>query len=47
MGYREYRAEKKAEKLSSAVKAELENFKRFIEERGVADGAWRGTVENG
>ncbi len=30
-----------------AVKAELENFKRFIEERGVADGAWRGTVENG
>jgi uncharacterized membrane protein len=29
-----------------AVKAELENFKKFIESRGSADGAWRGTVEN-
>jgi len=29
-----------------AVKAELENFKKFIEEQGTADGAWRGTVEN-
>jgi len=28
------------------VKAELENFKKFIESRGTADGAWRGTVEN-
>ena len=28
------------------VKAELENFKRFIEAKGAADGAWRGTVEN-
>jgi uncharacterized membrane protein len=28
------------------VKAELENFKKFIEARGTADGAWRGTVEN-
>lgn len=29
-----------------AVKAELENFKKFIEARGTADGAWRGTVTN-
>ena len=29
-----------------AVKAELENFKKFIEAQGTADGAWRGTVEN-
>lgn len=29
-----------------AVKAELENFKKFIEARGIADGAWRGTVTN-
>jgi len=29
-----------------AVKAELENFKKFIEARGTADGAWRGTVAN-
>lgn len=28
------------------VKAELENFKKFIEQRGTADGAWRGTVAN-
>jgi len=27
------------------VAAELENFKKFIESRGTADGAWRGTVE--
>ena len=29
-----------------AVQAELKNFKEFIESRGTADGAWRGTVEN-
>lgn len=29
-----------------AVKAELEHFKDFIEAQGVADGGWRGTVEN-
>jgi len=29
-----------------AVKGELVNFKKFIEARGSADGAWRGTVEN-
>ena len=29
-----------------AVTAELENFKKFVESRGGADGAWRGTVEN-
>lgn len=29
-----------------AVKAELANIKKFIESRGVEDGAWRGTVEN-
>lgn len=29
-----------------AVKAELENFKKFIEARGTADGTWRGTVTN-
>ena len=29
-----------------AVKAELANFKKFIESRGAEDGAWRGTVEN-
>jgi uncharacterized membrane protein len=28
-----------------AVKAELGNFKKFIESRGTEDGAWRGTVE--
>ena len=28
-----------------AVSAELDNFKKFIESRGTADGAWRGTVE--
>jgi uncharacterized membrane protein len=29
-----------------AVKAELGNFKTYIESQGIADGAWRGTVEN-
>jgi len=29
-----------------AVQAELHNFKKFIESRGTADGAWRGTVNN-
>ena len=29
-----------------AVKSDLQNFKQFIEERGVEDGAWRGTVTN-
>lgn len=27
------------------VQSELDNFKKFIESRGAADGAWRGTVE--
>ena len=27
------------------VKGDLERFKAFIEERGAATGAWRGTVE--
>jgi uncharacterized membrane protein len=30
---------------SRAVKNDLENFKEFIEERGAATGAWRGSVE--
>ena len=29
-----------------AVQGELQNFKKFIENRGSEDGAWRGTVEN-
>lgn len=29
------------------VKGDLERFKSFIEERGAATGAWRGTVEQG
>jgi uncharacterized membrane protein len=29
------------------VKQDLENFKDYIENRGMADGAWRGTVESG
>jgi len=29
-----------------AVKAELINFKEYIEGSGTADGSWRGTVEN-
>ncbi len=28
------------------VKHELENFKKYIEQQPVADGAWRGAVEN-
>lgn len=28
------------------IKSDLKNFKKFIEERGVEDGAWRGTVTN-
>jgi uncharacterized membrane protein len=28
-----------------AIKADLANFKKFIEERGVEDGAWRGEVD--
>ena len=28
------------------VKSALANFKKFIEEQGSADGAWRGTVDN-
>jgi hypothetical protein len=27
------------------VQSELDNVKKFIEARGTADGAWRGTVE--
>lgn len=29
----------------AAVKAELAGFKKYIEEKGIADGAWRGEVE--
>ena len=29
-----------------AVKSELENFKKYIESQGAADGSWRGTVAN-
>ena len=29
-----------------AVKSALTRFKDYIEKRGIADGAWRGTVEN-
>ena len=29
------------------IQQALENFKRFIEERGAPTGAWRGTVEQG
>ncbi|MDH6182133.1 putative membrane protein [Microbacteriaceae bacterium SG_E_30_P1] len=29
-----------------AVKKELENFKKYIEAKGIADGAWRGSVDN-
>lgn len=29
-----------------AVKAALGNFKKYVEEHGVADGAWRGSVPN-
>jgi len=28
----------------AAVQAELKNFKKYIEDKGIADGAWRGTV---
>lgn len=28
-----------------AVQSELQNFKKYIEARGTADGAWRGNVE--
>jgi uncharacterized membrane protein len=30
--------------LSSRVEGDLERFKKFIEERGVETGAWRGTI---
>lgn len=29
-----------------AVQRELENFKKYIETEGAADGAWRGSVSN-
>ena len=29
-----------------AIKSDMKNFKKFIEERGAEDGAWRGTVTN-
>lgn len=31
--------------VESSMKQDLENFKTFIEERGVPTGAWRGTIE--
>lgn len=31
---------------AAAVKHALSRFKDYLEERGIADGAWRGTVEN-
>lgn len=30
-----------------AVRTDLENFKSFLEERGAATGAWRGTIRSG
>lgn len=30
-----------------AVRTDLENFKSYIEDRGAATGAWRGTIHNG
>ena len=33
--------------VSSSVETSLETFKSFIEERGTAEGAWRGTIERG
>jgi hypothetical protein len=30
--------------VSHQIKADLQNFKQFIESRGVESGAWRGTV---
>lgn len=31
--------------LDRRVKSDMRHFKQFIEERGVADGAWRGEVD--
>ncbi|MEP6479011.1 MAG: SRPBCC family protein [Rhodoglobus sp.] len=31
---------------NAAVKRELQGFKTYIESQGVADGAWRGSVDN-
>ena len=31
---------------NAAVARELASFKSFIEKQGIADGAWRGTIEN-
>lgn len=31
--------------VQRGLESDLENFKEFIEERGVATGAWRGTIE--
>jgi hypothetical protein len=31
---------------NASVKGDLKNFKKFIEERGTEEGAWRGDVSN-
>ena len=33
--------------VEAQVKKDLESFKKFIEERGTATGAWRGSVDTG
>jgi uncharacterized membrane protein len=33
--------------VSSSVEHSLQNFKTYIEDRGTAEGAWRGTIERG
>ena len=33
--------------LSASVQSSVKNFKKYIEEKGVADGAWRGEVHDG
>ena len=33
--------------VASSVEGSLERFKDYIEDRGMADGGWRGTIEDG
>jgi hypothetical protein len=33
--------------VKHAVKKDLENFKEFIEDRGLETGAWRGDIDRG
>jgi hypothetical protein len=32
--------------LSASVQSSVKNFKKYIEEKGIEDGAWRGTVRD-